>query len=290
MNFVFYLHDEQSQEQFEQKLLWFKSRYNLVGIQDVEDCIYNGRKLSNVCHLTVDDGWRSTYEVIYPVMKKHGVPFSMFVSPHVLETGMNFWYYTMKFCDETELKQMLVDRGYYSRDAVRFPFELLAKEILIDDVYQLLDEYVTSHHLHIERGFCNLHELIEMKDSGLVEIGAHTMTHPILASVDAERSKNEITNSVLRLSELLNKEVRTFAYPNGLKNLDFGEREMTTVKKAGIKMAFSVDPGVVSRSVNPMAIPRVGSEKRLKLGRLGLWLPSVTNQAGVRAQILKCRL
>ena len=93
MNFAYYLHDEKSQEQFEQTLLWFKSRYNLVSINELREHIYNGRPLDNACMLSVDDGWRSTYDVIFPVMKKYNVPFTIFVSPHVMETGMNFWYY-----------------------------------------------------------------------------------------------------------------------------------------------------------------------------------------------------
>lgn len=290
MNFAFYLHDEKSQAEFEKKLLWFKSRYNLVSINDLRDHIYTGKPLTNACMLSVDDGWRSTYEVIYPVMKKHNVPFTIFVSPHVLETGMNFWYYTMRFCDEAVLKQMLVDKGYYSAEAQKYSFEMLAKEIPIDDLYSVLVEYKAKHNIDEPRGFCNTSEILEMHKSGLVEVGAHTMIHPILSREDAERSKKEIKDSIDKLSDLLQTPVHSFAYPNGLEYIDFGEREMAYAKEAGIDMAFSVNPGVITTKTNPLAIPRWGSEARLKFGRLGMYLPSRMNQAGIRKELLKYRL
>lgn len=42
MNFVFYLHDETSLQNFEQKLLWFRKHYRLVSNKDVEEHLYNG--------------------------------------------------------------------------------------------------------------------------------------------------------------------------------------------------------------------------------------------------------
>lgn len=290
MNFAYYLHDEKSQADFEKKLLWFKSRYNLVSINDLREHIYTGKPLKNACMLSVDDGWRSTYEVIYPVMKKHNVTFTIFVSPHVLETGMNFWYYTMRFCDEAVLKQMLVDKGYYSEEAQKYSFEMLAKEIPIDDLYSILDEYKAKYNIVEPRGFCNLTELIEMHKSGLVEVGAHTMIHPILSREIAPRSEKEIKDSIDKLSDLLQKRVHSFAYPNGLEYIDFGEREMSFAKDAGIDMAFSVNPGVITNKTNPLAIPRWGSEARLKFGRLGMYLPSRMNQTGIRKELLKYRL
>lgn len=291
MNFSFYLHDEISKEQFEKKLLWFKSRYNLVSINELREHIYTGKPLKNACMLSVDDGWCSTYNVIFPIMKKHNVPFTIFVSPHVMESGMNFWYYTMRFCSHDELKNIMIRRGYFSEEVRRCPCDLLFKEILIDEVYDVLDEYLYKHpEIHIPRGFMNTSEVRELHESGIVEVGAHTMIHPILMAEPSERSLLEITNSVSMLSSLLNKEVKSFAYPNGIEGLDYGKREETYVKEAGIDMAFSVDPGVITPNTNPLSIPRWGSELRLKFGRIGMFLPSRENQAGVRKEIQKFSL
>ena len=290
MNFAYYLHDEKSQEQFEQTLLWFKSRYNLVSINELREHVYEGKPLKNACMLSVDDGWRSTYEVIYPVMKKHNVPFTIFVSPQVMETGMNFWYYTLRFCNEEEIKNILVRRGYFTAEVKQYPAELILKEILIDEVYDVLDEYLKAHpEVEIPRGFMNTDEVLELHKSGLVEVGAHTLIHPILKAEDGTRAQKEIATSVNRLSDMLDKQVTSFAYPNGIEGVDYSVRDEQYAKEAGIKMAFSVDPGVITHKTNSLSIPRWGSQARLRFGRWGMYLPSRANQAKIREQIRKCK-
>lgn len=291
MIFAYYLHDEKSSEQFEKTLLWFRDRYNLISIRELREHIYEGKKLHNSCMLSVDDGWRSTYNIIYPVMRKYNVPFTIFVSPHVMETGMNFWYYTMKFCNEDKLKDIMIKRKYFSADVRKYPCDLIFKEILIDDVYDVLNEYLSKHQeVEIPRGFMNTQEVIELHKSGLVEIGAHTMTHPILNAEEDSRSYREITDSVSSLSSLLNYEVRSFAYPNGIKGVDYSNRDMMYAQKAGIDMAFSVNPGIITNHTNPLSIPRWGSTSRLKFGPLGQFLPSRANQGSLRAEIRKLKL
>ncbi len=114
--------------------------------------------------------------------------------------------------------------------------------------------------------------------------------HPVLANETAERVTIEVKSSVERLSDILNKQVESFAYPNGIENLDFSTREMDIVKECGIKCAFSVNPGVINAKTNAMSIPRWGSMARLKFGRLGMYLPSRANQAKIREEIRKIKL
>lgn len=291
MNFVFYLHDEVDRHSFEQKLLWLKSKFHLISACQIGE-ILNGRTdLHNACMLSVDDGWRSTYDVIYPVMKKHNVPFTIFVSPLVTVSESNFWTHTFQFCQTSELKDIMVERGYFHKDVMKYPVDLMFKEICIDQVYDVLNEFLIKHpEIEIPRGFINRKELLEMHNSGLVEIGAHTLTHPILKNETFEVCTQEIKRSVEELSEILNYNVHTFAFPNGLEGVDFSEREMKIAKEAGIDLAFSVNPGIITRNTNPLAIPRWGSVARLRFGRLGQYLPSRADQAKIRNEIRKYKM
>lgn len=291
MNFAYYLHDEKSQQEFERTLLWFKDKYNLVSINELRALVYENKPLKNACMLSVDDGWRSTYDVIYPVMKKYNVPFTVFVSPETMESGRNFWYYTLHYCDEVEVKDILVRRGWFQRGVRSYPIELILKEIPIGEIEDVLVECLHNHpEVTVPRGFMNTEEVMELHRSGLVEVGAHTLTHPILSVEDAERSHMEITASVERLSDILGKRVTSFAYPNGIERVDYDEREMQFAKDADIEMAFSVDPGLITAKCNPLSIPRWGSMARLRFGRFGQYLPSRMNQAKIRADIRKYKL
>lgn len=290
MNCVFYLHNEINPETFEAKLLWFKKHFNLISIQQLREFLYDGKPLKNACMLSVDDGWRSTHDIIFPIMRKHNIPFTIFVSPEICQSEKNFWYYTYNFCNEDELKDIIINRGYFYPEVKKYPGDLILKEIQIDEVYDILDEYITRHpEVEVPRGFMNKGELLELKDSGLVEIGAHSMIHPILKAESRERSRSEIIESVARVSELIDDNVKTFAYPNGIEDMDYGADEMIFAKEAGIDMSFSVDPGPITHSTNPLSIPRWGSMSRLKFGRFGKYLPSRAHQAKARKEIQKYR-
>ncbi len=290
MNLAFYLHDELNSLNFEKKILWFKQHYNLIGLNELHDFLYLNTTLHNSCHLTIDDGWKSTYDVIFPVMKKYRIPFTIFVSPEMCEKESNFWYYAYKFCNETDLKNHLIDWGFFFPEIHKYPLELILKEIPVDEVYDLLNYYLSKHpEIQIPRGFINTKELREMADSGLVEIGAHTLSHPILSGESDQRAKTEISESISRLADIIDRPVTAFAYPNGLEQLDYSPREIKIAEEAGIKMAFSVNPGRITHKTNPLSIPRWGSTARLHFGRWGKFLPSRGNQIKLRREIRQLR-
>lgn len=291
MVFAYYLHDEKSPEEFERTLLWFKNRYNLISYEQLREYLKGNLHLKNACMLSVDDGWRSTYDVIFPVMRQYHVPFTIFVSPEICTQETNFWYYTYQYLNQEEIKDVIIRRKYFVSEVRKFAADMILKELPIDEVYDILNEVRQAHpEIEIPRGFVNTYELRKMKESGLVEIGAHSLVHPILANETQLRTENEINRSICDLSALIDKKVRTFAYPNGIEGLDYGQREMDILKNAGIELAFSVDPDCIIPQSNPLSLPRWGSMARLKFGRWGKYLPSRMNQAAIRSEIKKYQL
>ena len=180
---------------------------------------------------------------------------------------------------------MLINQKLYDSKILGYPLDLLLKGLPADTVSNILSACLPEKKL--PRGFINSQELLEMRDSGWVEIGAHTLTHPILSLESDETAEREIIDSIRHLERLVGAPVRSFAYPNGIPQLDFGEREMLLLEKTDVDLAFSVESNTVTQDTHPLAIPRIGSINRLRLGSLGVRLPSLTNQAGIRKQIAK---
>jgi peptidoglycan/xylan/chitin deacetylase (PgdA/CDA1 family) len=60
------------------------------------------------------------------------------------------------------------------------------------------------------------HELIELARGSLVDIGAHSVTHPVLTNLPAGEQRFQILQSKMSLEKLLHQPVICFAYPNGL--------------------------------------------------------------------------
>jgi len=72
-------------------ILLLKSKYSLVDLNFFEN-LNNYKKKKGFCHITFDDGDKTFYTVAYPILKKHNVPATLFVSPKIVVKQENFWF------------------------------------------------------------------------------------------------------------------------------------------------------------------------------------------------------
>jgi peptidoglycan/xylan/chitin deacetylase (PgdA/CDA1 family) len=244
-------------------IVTLKKHYNFVAAKDLENFYYGDLRLKNACHITVDDGDKSVYDKLFPLIKKHKVPISIYVSPHSLKTGRNFWFQELSNIDFQSLLNFYnkihgSNIGYINDYQVK----AFLKTLKCDTLNALIEKHKMESGIPFnERQGMDINQLLELKHSGLVEIGAHTQTHPILKNESDERSLYEIKSSIEELSDILKDEVRYFAYPNGIPGIDFSEREVNILKENGIKLAFSTENERFSKNNNPLSIPRNGITK-----------------------------
>jgi peptidoglycan/xylan/chitin deacetylase (PgdA/CDA1 family) len=75
----------------------------------------------------------------------------------------------------------------------------------------------------------------ELIQSGLVTVGSHTKTHPLLSKLPEAEMTEEIFDSKKDLEAILGVPVLYFAYPSG----DIDERVVSLTEKAGYRLAFT---------------------------------------------------
>ena len=95
-------------------------------------------------------------------------------------------------------------------------------------------------------------------DPDLVEIGAHTCTHPILSRCDQERVIREVAGSKKEIEKQLGREVRAFCYPNG-QWPDVDEQCFAAVREAGYDSAVMACGTLVCKGANVYALDRIGA-------------------------------
>lgn len=100
-------------------------------------------------------------------------------------------------------------------------------------------------------------EARRLAGSPLIDVGAHTLTHPRLARLPRERQAAEILGSRQRLEAVLGRAVTSFAYPFG-QATDFTRETVALVRGAGFLSAGAVRDIAVSRSSPLYELPRVG--------------------------------
>jgi Polysaccharide deacetylase len=86
-------------------------------------------------------------------------------------------------------------------------------------------------------------------------IGAHTVTHPILACLNTGEARSEIASGD-HLSALTGRTIELFAYPNGFPGRDYTAEHVTMVRDLGFRAAFSTARSAASTDSDLFQLPR----------------------------------
>jgi peptidoglycan/xylan/chitin deacetylase (PgdA/CDA1 family) len=98
-------------------------------------------------------------------------------------------------------------------------------------------------------------QLIKLHQAGM-EIGGHTVTHPILVNLDDQKATQEIVQNKQTLEQLLQQKIRLFAYPNGKPDTDYRVEQIKLLKAAGYQAAVSTQWGVANKNSDFFQLPR----------------------------------
>lgn len=96
---------------------------------------------------------------------------------------------------------------------------------------------------------------MKLHKSGM-EIGGHTVTHPILATLTPEQVRQEVQDNKKALEQLLDTKLQYFAYPNGKPNQDYLSEQIAIIKACGYEAAVSTQPRMSSKSDDRWQLPR----------------------------------
>ncbi|HEY9771523.1 MAG TPA: polysaccharide deacetylase family protein [Coleofasciculaceae cyanobacterium] len=99
-------------------------------------------------------------------------------------------------------------------------------------------------------------EVKTLAADGLIEVGAHTLNHPVLSSLCVEEQRQEIQHSKAILEDILGHRVPSFAYPHGSKS-DYTKDTVEIVRESGFTCTCSNFAGMVRQSENRFQLPRV---------------------------------
>ena len=237
MNRIFVFHEIKSLEVFISQINIIKKKFNFSTLEDV---LNNKNKKDNLCHLTFDDGDIS-FNNVFKYLDQKKIYSTLYVSPKIILETKNYWFQDIEeiINKKINLKEEL--NKFFSRqikdESFIFPYLKTLKFNEIDNFIKFIKNKFQINHKYKN---ISLMELRNISSSNFVKIGAHTLNHPILSNETFENSNNEILDSKIKLENLLNCEINSFAYPNGVYNIDFGKREIEFVRKI-YKTAVSMD-------------------------------------------------
>lgn len=95
-----------------------------------------------------------------------------------------------------------------------------------------------------------------MSRRGVIEIGAHTVNHPQLSTLDAEAQEAEIAGSIRAVERMTGTPPTAFAYPYG-SSVDYDRVSIGCVHRHGVRTACANFPGTVGPDTPPYELPRI---------------------------------
>jgi len=153
------------------------------------------------------------------------------------------------------------DDGYL--DNLEHAYPVLKKYNANATIYVVVDRhdrdwstYKKAHHNSGElarEAKLNDEQVKFLADSGLIEIGSHTMTHANLAKLNDEECLAELIQSKQALECLIKKTVNSFAYPFGI----YAERDVQMTKLAGYSNAVTTKEGIDGKTPDFMQLQRI---------------------------------
>jgi peptidoglycan/xylan/chitin deacetylase (PgdA/CDA1 family) len=218
----------------------------------------------SVC-ITFDDGYANNCDVAAPLLSARGMPATVFVAPGFLSGGRMFNDTIIEALrrapEQFDLGDIGLGQHVLSDDAARRRAIASIIPALKHLPPGLRSERATAL---AERAGGVLPTDLMMSDAqvlqlhhGGIEIGAHTLNHPILASVDEDTARHEIVASKARLEDIIGAPVTSFAYPNGRPGRDYGPRDVALARAAGFELALSTAWGAATAGRDVFQIPRV---------------------------------
>ncbi len=221
-------------------------------LQDLVDALHGGKVPNRAIVVTFDDGYADNLDHAKPLLERYEIPATVFVTAGHLATRREFWWDVM---DRALLQPgTLPARLRLTINRTAYEWELG------EGIPYTVENYQRDRDWHIERPSARpthrtltADELVLLHEGGLLEIGAHTMTHPLLATLPAEDQRAEIQGSKTVLEGILKHSVTSFAFPHGSSS-----PETDAIVRKDFVCACSSIADAVWRDANCFQLPRLG--------------------------------
>jgi len=238
--------------------------FNVLPLHDALQKMQAHTLPSRAVCITFDDGYADNYTNALPILKQFNLSATFFIANGFLNGG-RMWNDTVieavRNFQQSELDLTAIALGRI--DASDNDKKRQAAAEIIQQIKHLPPTQRDQHTALIAALSQNLPDNLMMTTNQLkqlhqngMEIGGHTVNHPILAKLDTQTAVQEITENKTFLENILNTPLRFFAYPNGKPNQDYQLQQIPLIKKAGYQAALTTQWGVAQQISDIWQLPR----------------------------------
>jgi len=258
---------------FEDVARLLKRDFDVLPLRAMADVLKRPAKHARALFLMSDDGYANTLTTAAPVLKAYGLPWTLFVSTHHIDTG--------EFTPPTLTRIFFLEAPKGAHDLPHFDAPVFLRsreqrEAEAAEAWKHLKNMAAPHAIRVlefmkavlaktgidikqkyeSENFLTWDQVRALERAG-VEIGAHADTH---WAMHENQPEDFLREQALRSKRRIEKEIGTcrfFAYPFGQRD-DIGRKAWEAVRDAGYANAFTTIAGTLNASTNPWLLPRYG--------------------------------
>lgn len=210
------------------------------------------RKMVNI---SFDDGFRDIYEYAYPIFKKYNIPFTIYLTTAFPEGKAEIWWIQLEQLIANNTTLVVQDKEYQCRtaDEKRQLFNELIQQIYqsSDTPSRVFEQCFAGYQMDMAGLALTWDELAEMLSSGLLTVGSHTQSHPMLTKIPTEDVRQELLESKNIIEQHLSIPVNHFSYPHSAYNMEIAnELRLIGYKSATLGYGGSIRRGMESMLLN----------------------------------------
>jgi peptidoglycan/xylan/chitin deacetylase (PgdA/CDA1 family) len=270
--------------------------YQVLSLPEVVRRLDDGRIPRRAVTITFDDGYADNLYEARPLLTRHGLPATVFIVAEAVWRQQEFWWDELGWLllrpgnlpaafrwDGTgrSYEWRLGDMAHYGADDHRrhvgwtlgsaqpahprqrffrsmWQLAKLLSEVERGDLIQQIRRWAGAEPAgRPNHRPLSPEEVSLLERGGLIQVGAHSLTHPILSRLSAAEQQEEIQRGKERLEDILGHEVAMFAYPYGSR-ADYSAETMKLAQAVGFQAACANFRGLVQRGSDRFQFPRMG--------------------------------
>jgi peptidoglycan/xylan/chitin deacetylase (PgdA/CDA1 family) len=251
---------------FEATMRWVRDWFNVLPLGEAVERLYAGTIPARALAITFDDGYADNEEVAAPILNRLGLPATFFIATGFIGGGCMWNDQVIEAIRrvramELDLRQFGLSVHALDSDAARrrAVTEVLGAIKHLDQQRRQSIADAIGALAGLERPtplMMTVDQLRAMRRTHGMEIGAHTVTHPILTRLSGAAALDEIARGKRELEAMVGETVRLFAYPNGVPEQDYRPEHAAMVRDCGFEAAVSTAWGAASASSERFQLPR----------------------------------
>lgn len=279
--------------QFDAMLGWLRCWFNVLPLDEAAARLKAGTLPARAAAISFDDGYADNHDVALPLLQKHGLSATFFIATGFLGGGRMFndsVIEAVRRCRLAELDASALGLGRHAlgdlaqRQSAIQQLIRGIKYLEIGERQQITERIAEAAQVELPTDLMMQPDQVRALRAAGMQIGAHTVRHPILARLDADTAAREISESRRALENLLGERVGLFAYPNGKPGSDYLPAQARLVESLGFDAAVSTAWGAARRGCDPFQIPRFTPWDRSRV-RFGLRLARNVGAPGAASDL-----